>query len=405
MTQELSKWDELLLKSAGNGDLKSFNKALANKANVNSKYFLSGDSALMLILSQEDNFETNSRLGKYIIRLILRKKYRKMFEKLLADKSININSLNENGLTPLVRAIFRNDEKSVKMLLNHKTKIQINPNPSNKKEDNALNVAMLQKNEKIIRMILDHEDIDVNAWNGLIQGSALENVILCMVNSKHKKEKKTNIRILKMLLDHPEININSQDCENETLFEKAVRNENEKIVEMFLNHPKVDEISSKDKALSGALQAIIFGKNPLKSSQKNIVKKLIEAGAKTKLPSVHLKENLSFRKKIRTIKEKESNIFDVVKKLIIMKKLENFEKIKLVKNEDKLPRDLSFPSIVEKTEEKEKHLQKLSLLGLILPQNWITTMGKRSQANLIIQNLREKKEFLKECEFMANERQ
>jgi len=167
----------------------------------------------------------------YILRILL-----------LIKDSNYLNSLNKDGITPLILAIQYSKIEIVKMLLDNPN---IDINIQDKNGHTALIHAITNNKIEIVKMLLDHPNIDINFQN------KNGNTALIHAISNNK------IEIVKMLLDHPNIDINFQNKNEYTALIYAIDQNNIEILKILLDNPNID-VNNKNKFGHTALTYAIF---------------------------------------------------------------------------------------------------------------------------------------------------
>ena len=116
---------------------------------------------------------------------------------LLLCKETNVNAVfnrvNDNGLTPLIRATRKGNSKIVRLLLDHS---QIDVNKMNTQNRTALWFASSIGNAELFRLLLHHYKVDVNKEDG--QG----------ITPLHIASEKGRREVIKLLIDDPNIDVN-----------------------------------------------------------------------------------------------------------------------------------------------------------------------------------------------------
>ena len=188
--------------------------------------------------------------------------------------NMNINLRDKNDITPLLFAVYNNNDiEIVKILLNH-PKIDVNL------QDNLGNTALLEavykKRKEIVKLLLEHPKIDVNVQNDNDKDTAL----LIAVDDN-------NMEMVELLLRHPKINVNLQDKDKNTALIIATYRNNIEVVKLLLKHPKIN-VNLKGKNNETAL-ATASGNNI-----KKIVELLLYKGADPNIPNKDYDTPLTF---------------------------------------------------------------------------------------------------------------
>ncbi len=176
------------------------------------------------------------------------------------NKDIDINQIDSRGNNPLINASGRNSLDVVRLLAS-KTK---NINQTNKEGKSALTNALRNKLE-IIKLLLE-KGSDISVIDA--KGNNLNYYLFRTFNSKKEKEFKQKLELLKA----KGLAINKSQKNGNTLFHLAVEKQSIGMLN-FIKKYKIDINAKNKKGLTPLQQAVLIAKND------RIIKYLITEGA------------------------------------------------------------------------------------------------------------------------------
>ncbi|MCG8182584.1 ankyrin repeat domain-containing protein [Tenacibaculum piscium] len=177
------------------------------------------------------------------------------------EKGVNVNQVDNNGETPLLKATRRNSLKVVQ-LLTSKTK---NINHTNKNGKSALTNALKNKPE-ILKFLLE-KGADVSVID--TKGNNLNYHLFKTFNQKKKEEFQQKLSLLKT----KGLDITENQKNGNTLYHLAVEKQSLAMLD-FIKKYSIDINAINKKGLSALQEAVLTAKND------KIIKYLISKGAK-----------------------------------------------------------------------------------------------------------------------------
>ena len=144
--------------------------------------------------------------------------------RILEDSSVNMNTHNKDGITPLFAAAHQGKDGYVKLLL---AQPEINVNAPDKDGWTPLYIAANLGRDSCLKLLLAHPEINVNMPNkdGMTPLYIAAN--------------RCNDGCVKLLLAHPEIDVNTPDNDGYTPLSIAANQGKDCCVAMLLEHPRL----------------------------------------------------------------------------------------------------------------------------------------------------------------------
>lgn len=222
----LNKYDKLLIRASGCGNILGVKKAIDNNANINA-VDEEGNTALINVamLGRDEPINENEDYIEVI--------------KLLLLNNADINKQNDDKYTAITYACMYNNPKMVKLLLE---------NLSNQNNDIKTGIvfACYYGNLEIMTILMKSNIIDVNTAMYEVNEEGFpichddfldwaSNVPLLTIACL-----KAHIDIIEFLLNQPNIDVNIRDTFNKTPLMLASEKGYTAVVRLLLTHPNID---------------------------------------------------------------------------------------------------------------------------------------------------------------------
>lgn len=192
---------------------------------------------MVKLLLSEDNVNINqidSNMSYYTPLIIAAGSgYEEIVKIILGSTYINtINSVDENGWSALLHAIYGSHKEVVRILL---ASPDINVTLYDKYHLSPLAMAVCKDQDDIVEMVLKCDDVDPDIRSSLTQQTPLlyaaEHIYTC--------------HIIEMLLQTDQVDVNSKDCNGRTALMIMASYGKTEAAKILLKHPGID-IMAKD---------------------------------------------------------------------------------------------------------------------------------------------------------------
>lgn len=177
-----------------------------------------------------------------------------ILEKILKFDSIDVNTVDKKGLTPLMHAIQKSCLEIIKLLLSH-PQIDINKH-SGQYNKNALAIAIDTGYDEIIMLLLDNKNINLNCKRKINchyeLSCGVQNMFLYLCRDYWNAP----MDIIKKILDDPSLDLNQPTDDNKTPFYYACANNSKNIVSLLLKMSDIDYNKRANNGRNGLLIAL-----------------------------------------------------------------------------------------------------------------------------------------------------
>ena len=167
---------------------------------------------------------------------------------LLGDENKNVQ--NDSGWTLLYQAVYNDDERMVRMLLNR----NVDVNLPNNDGWTPLYQAVFKKNKRMVQMLLEKADVNIQNKKGW---TALH---LAVFNGDED--------LVEELLNKKEINISLLNKDGQTPFSMAASNRDARIIEKLAKKMKADALQEEINRMGGSSEIQKFLKKTLGAKYK-----------------------------------------------------------------------------------------------------------------------------------------
>ncbi|KAJ3450783.1 no mechanoreceptor potential c isoform d-related [Anaeramoeba flamelloides] len=184
------------------------------------------------------------------------------------DNKLNLNTIDNNGKTPLYIACEKIFLPIAELLLDYKA----DPNIPNNEQKTPLHISISNNNEELAELLLKHNAnpnlINGKGMNGLHEAINTQNLKLVSIVSKSKKNIKHDLQskngyypihfaisnnsaeILQFLIDELKVNLNSKTLEGQTALHLVCKISNIQLLEILLEsgaEPEITDLTHQEE--------------------------------------------------------------------------------------------------------------------------------------------------------------
>lgn len=221
------------------------NHTNVHKRTALQEALIAGKRTINTLFEHTDELNNSDIHGNNLIFDAVANGSKELIEKVIKNKSININKLNNAGNTILHKeAVLKNNDLAMRML-----EEGADPTILDKSGKNFLFYAVSKgiENEEILDKAIEL-GCDLNSRcsnNKTILMQSVENYL--QLNNEEKEMKQSHLKMIKKLINEG-IQVDAVDNKNETVLFDVVRSGNTDLIELFIKH---DSIHLNDQNIEG----------------------------------------------------------------------------------------------------------------------------------------------------------